>query len=128
MVTLEMAEHIFGTSPPPFISIDGTETTMVSLVLVDAKNDLEDLTLRTVIVLARLVPSHTAGQGLDRYIICEDGWQEVDRFWIASVGEAACLDELDIWRIFGGRTGPLAEAQPRVRVCGHSAAIRWVVR
>ena len=128
MVTLEMAEHILGTSPPPFISIDGTETTVVSLILVDAKDDLEDLTLRTVIVPARLVPSHTAGQGLDRYVVFEYGWQEVDRFWIASVGEAACLDELDVWRIIGGRTGPLAEAQPRVRVCAHSTEIRWVVR
>ena len=67
-----------------------------------------------------------AGQGLDGYVVCEDGWQEVDRFWIASIGDAACLDELDVWRIFGGRTGPLAEAQPSVWVCGHSAAIPWV--
>ena len=124
MVTLEMAEHILGTSPPPFISIDGTKTTMVSLVLVDAKDDLEDLTLHIVIVLACLIPSHLAGEGLGGYAVCEDGWQEVDRFWIASVGEAACLDELDVWRIFGGRTGPLAEAQPSVTVCCQSAAIR----
>ena len=110
MVTLEMPEHILGTSPSSFISTSGAETTMVSLVLVDAKDDLEDLTLRTVIVVACLVPSHTAGQGLGGYAVCEDGWQEVDCFWIASVGEAACLDELDVWRIFGGGTGPLAEA------------------
>ena len=128
MVMFEMPEHIFRTSPSYFISTDGAETTMVSLPFVDAKDDLEDLTLRTVIVLARLVPSHTAGEGPGGYVVCEDGWQEVDRFWIASVGEAACLDELGIWRIFGGRTGPLAEAQPGLRVCGHSAAIRWVVR
>ena len=54
----------------------------------------------------------TAGQDLGRYVVREGGWEEVDRFWIASVGEAAGLDELDVWRIFGGRAGPLAKAQP----------------
>ena len=103
-----MAEHIFSTFPSSFISIDGAETTMVSPPLVDAKDDEEHLTWRTVIVLARLVPSHTADQGLGRYVICEDESQEVDRICFASVGEAAYLEELHVWRIFGGRAGALA--------------------
>jgi len=80
-----------------------------------------------VIVLARLVPSHMAGQGIGRYIVCEHGLQEADRRWVASVGDAVYLDQRQVWRIVGCRTSLLAEAHPSIRVCSYSAASHFMV-
>ena len=65
--------------------------------------------------------------GHGRYIVCEDGSQEVGHCWVASVGDATCLDEGHVWRIFGRSMRLLAEAYPSVRVCGHPTVGRWVV-
>jgi hypothetical protein len=125
MVTLEVAERIPCMFPSSFVSVDGTEATAEPPPLVNAKEDPEHLTGSAVVVLTGLVPRHATGQGPGRYVVCEYGWQEVDRRWVASVGDAACLHELHIWRIVGRRAGLLAEADPGVRVCSHSAVSCW---
>ena len=127
MIPLEVPERIFGLFPSSFISTDGAEATVEPILLVDAEEDSVYLTRGAVVVLAGLVPSHASGQGLGRYFVCEDGSQEVDCHWVASVGDATGLDEDHIWRIFGRRMRLLTETYPSVRVCGHSTTSCWAI-
>jgi hypothetical protein len=127
MVTLEVAERIPGMFPSSSVSVDGTEATAEPLPLVDAKEAAEHLTGSAVVVLAGLIPRHATGQGPGQYSVCEDVWQEVDRRWVAPVGDAACLHELHVWRIVGRRAGLLAEAYPGVWVCGYFHVGQWML-
>jgi hypothetical protein len=128
VIALEMAERIFGLSPPPLISADGTQTTTEHVVLVTVEKDPEHLARSTAVVLARLVPRHAASQGIDRYTACKDVPQEADCRWITSFCDTACLDQLHVWRVVGRGAGRLAEADPCVRVHRHCPSSRWTVR
>jgi hypothetical protein len=75
-----------------------------------------------------LVPRHAAGQGINRYTAYEGDFQEVDRVWVTSLGDAACLDQLHVWRVVDRGAGRFAEADPCVRVYRHCPASRWTVR
>jgi hypothetical protein len=128
MVTLEMAQRMSGLFPPSLISADDTEATTDPLLFVSAEEGMEYLTRSAAVVLARLVPRHAAGQGLDRYTACKDVSHEVDRSWVTSLGGTACLDQLHVWCVVGRGVGRLAEADPCARVHRHYPASRWTVR
>jgi hypothetical protein len=123
-----MAERMSGLFPPTFISADGTQATMEPLLFVSAEEGMENWTRSAAVVLARLFPRHAASQGIDRYTACEGGLQEVDRGWVTSLGDAACLDQLHVWRVVGRGAGRLAKADSCVRVRCHYPASRWTVR
>lgn len=107
-----MAERILGVFPSSLFSIDDTEPIAVSLLLVDAKEDSEHLTWGTVIVPTRLVTSRTAGRGLGRHAVYGNDLQEAGCHWVASVGDALCLNQPKALRVVGGRTGSSCGGSP----------------
>jgi hypothetical protein len=122
-----MAERMSRLFPPTLVGADGTQATTEPLLFISVEEGMEHRTGGAAVVLARLVPRHAAGQGIDRYATCEGGFQEVDRGWVPSLGGAACLDRLDIWRVVDCRAGRLAEADPSVRVHRHYPASHCTV-
>jgi hypothetical protein len=128
MITPQMAERMSGLFPPTFVSADSTQATTEPLLFVSSEEGMVHLARSAAVVLARLVPRHAAGQGVDRYTACEGGSQEVDCGWVASLGDAACLDQLHVRRVVGCGAGRLAEADPCVRVHRHYHTSRWTVR
>jgi hypothetical protein len=123
-----MAERMSGLFPPTLVGADGAQATTEPLLFVSAKEGMEYRTRSAAVVLAGLIPRHAASQGIDRYTACERGLQEADRGWVTSLGDAACLDHLDVWRVVDRGAGRLAEADPGVRVHRHCPASRWTVR
>ena len=102
---LEVAERVFGMSPSSLISIASTEATAEPLLLVNTKEDPEHLTRSAMVIPARLVPSHAAGQSIDNDAGCEDSWQVAGCCWVASVSDAAFLHQRYVWRVVGSRQG-----------------------
>lgn len=76
MVAPDAAERISVIFPT---STTGAEGALQSILLVGEGKDSVHPTWSAVIILAGHFRSRGSGQGLDRYVICEDTPQEVDR-------------------------------------------------
>src|SRR5258706_9926441 len=87
MITLKMAERIFGVFPSSLVSTNGAQTAAKPLALIDAKEDAVYLTSMTVMVVARLAVRQLPRQGPLRDTIGEDRRQKPNGGWItASAG------------------------------------------
>lgn len=93
MITLEMAERIFGVFPSSFISTNSTQTAVKPLVLIDAKKDAVYLTSRTVMIVACLAVRQLPRQGLLRDTIDENRRQQPNGGWITA---SACALRLHL--------------------------------